>query len=82
MAAALDVSVASEAGTRCLFSPSCDLLGVCRPDGLLQVYDASLGSVKGEVAPSKHLLAACTCLSWRPPCSQDADSPKKAHRKK
>jgi len=53
-------------GERLLFSPCGGQLGVCRPDGVLRVYDARAGAVRGEVAPSKHLLAACTCLAWRP----------------
>ncbi len=66
-------------GARCQFSPACDLLGVCRPDGVLQVFDARLGAVRGEVAPSKHLLAACTCLSWKPSHGgqQQEESPSK-----
>jgi len=53
-------------GERLLFSPCGGQLGVCRRDGVLRVYDARAGAVRGEVAPSKHLLAACTCLAWRP----------------
>ncbi len=69
-------------GSRCLFSPSCDLLGVCRPDGVLQVLDARVATVRGEVAPSKHLLAACTCLAWRPNEEDSGDSKKSPSKKK
>nr|XP_032820845.1 WD repeat-containing protein 43 [Petromyzon marinus] len=53
---------------------------VASPDGRVYVWDASSGALRHEYAPSSHLSATCSCLSWGPP-RKCKDAPQRKKRR-